>query len=72
MATMTDTYLTSAEVCERTGLTYRRLDYWCRIGLITPVVEGRGQGSLRQWPMNIVGEIDAMLHRIEQCPFPHV
>lgn len=28
--------LTSTQVCERTGATYRQLDYWTRAGYITP------------------------------------
>lgn len=41
--------LTSREVCEQTGVTYRQLDYWCRRGLVRPTVEASGQGSRRGW-----------------------
>ena len=42
--------LTSAQVCAAAGVTYRQLDSWCRVGLVTP--SGRvaaGYGSRRLW-----------------------
>lgn len=40
--------LTSYEVCEQTGLTYRQLDYWLRCGVPLPIVqEAAGSGSRR-------------------------
>lgn len=43
-------YLTSKQVCERAGITYRQLDYWVRSGYITPaVVIGEGYGGRRYW-----------------------
>jgi len=44
----TATYSTH-EVAELTGLTFRQLDYWARLGVIWPEVEARGSGSQRQW-----------------------
>lgn len=31
------------------GMTYRRLDYWTRIGLLTPGNDGQGTGTKRTW-----------------------
>lgn len=43
-------YLTSGEVCERLGITYRQLDYWTTKGYVRPSVErATGPGSLRRW-----------------------
>ena len=39
--------MTSREVCELVGVTYRQLDYWCRLGLVEPTVPAHGQGSRR-------------------------
>lgn len=39
--------ITSREVCERVGVTYRQLDYWCRVGLVAPTQPAHGQGSRR-------------------------
>lgn len=44
--------LTSTEVCRRTGLTYRRLDYWTRSGAIPRglcTTELPGSGHPRRW-----------------------
>ena len=44
--------LTPAEVCQRTGATYRQLDYWCRRGWLNPGRVGysvNGSGSPRDW-----------------------
>lgn len=41
--------LTTTEVGRRAGLSYRQLDYWCRIGLLRPKGEGRGSGTSRRW-----------------------
>lgn len=41
---------TSYEVCELAGITYRQLDYWCRIGLIGPSSRmAHGSGSRRRY-----------------------
>ena len=37
-------------VVEATGATYRKIDYWCRIGCLHPVQYFPGSGSLRTWP----------------------
>lgn len=47
-STMSATYSTH-EVCELTGLSFRQLDYWARLGVIWPAVEARGSGSHRVW-----------------------
>ena len=31
------------------GMTYRRLDYWTRIGLLHPGNDGQGTGTKRTW-----------------------
>lgn len=53
--TMTDDYLTplvtrqvsAPQVCAITGVSYRQLDYWCRLGVITPAVPAVGCGTQR-------------------------
>jgi len=39
----------SAEVCARAGITYRKLDYWCRTGVLRPLVDATGSGSQRRF-----------------------
>jgi hypothetical protein len=49
------TRLTPSEVCQRTGATYRQLDYWCRQGWLHPDRVGysvNGSGSPRDWPLS--------------------
>jgi hypothetical protein len=41
--------LTSNQVVEMTGVSYRRLDFWVRRGLVRPAVGARGSGSQRLW-----------------------
>jgi hypothetical protein len=39
--------LSATEVCQRTGASYRQVDYWCRSGVIEPWVGATGNGSRR-------------------------
>ena len=40
----------SLEVCARTGLTYRQLDHWVRVGVIKPSLRrAEGSGTYRLW-----------------------
>jgi DNA-binding transcriptional MerR regulator len=43
------THLTSTEMCKRTDVTYRQLDYWVNSGYITPEIPGIGSGQQRKW-----------------------
>lgn len=42
-------WYTSAQACERAGVTYRQLDCWARSGAARPTVTANGSGSLRMW-----------------------
>lgn len=45
-----DRLLSSAETCKATGATYRQLDYWCRIGLVSEAQDQeRGSGIPRRF-----------------------
>lgn len=42
--------LTTRDVCEMAGVTYRQIDYWCRLGLVAPSVqEAKGSGTFRHF-----------------------
>jgi DNA-binding transcriptional MerR regulator len=41
---------TSAEVCRQTGLSYRQLDSWNRMGYFAPLNDEPGTGHNRVWP----------------------
>lgn len=41
--------LSSMELLDGTGITYRQLDYWTRCGAIRPQVEAHGSGTWRGW-----------------------
>lgn len=43
------TTYSSSDVCEITGVTYRNLDYWVRLGILGPMTEGYGSGVPRVW-----------------------
>jgi MerR HTH family regulatory protein len=50
------------EVCRVTGLSYRRLDYWDRIGLVRPsVMPAAGSGSQRLYSADDVVLVKAIL-----------
>lgn len=41
--------ISATEVVERTGVTYRMLDYWVRCGAVTPAVPAAGSGTRREF-----------------------
>jgi DNA-binding transcriptional MerR regulator len=41
---------TTHGVARATGVTYRQLDYWARLGLVRPLGNGSGSGVARRWP----------------------
>jgi hypothetical protein len=41
--------ISTAEMCKRTGATYRRVDYWTRQGVVCPTIDCAGSGSRRKW-----------------------
>lgn len=45
----TERMYSSREACELADITYRQLDYWCRIGTMTPAVPAQGSGTLRRF-----------------------
>jgi len=47
MSTLASPLLTGREVCALAGITYRQLDYWCRMDVLTPEVDAHGSGSRR-------------------------
>jgi hypothetical protein len=42
-------FWSSTDVCRRTGITYRELDYWTRANAIWPTVDTEGYGTPRCW-----------------------
>ena len=40
---------TSTDVRRLTGISYRMLDYWCRMGVIVPTHEPSGSGDTRRF-----------------------
>jgi hypothetical protein len=40
---------TAPQFCKAVGITYRQCDYWCRTGVLEPVVEAQGSGCYRQF-----------------------
>jgi DNA-binding transcriptional MerR regulator len=71
MTMRTDELLTSSEVCELSGLSYRQLDYWVRTEKIgcAADTEHRGSGSQRLFSLGVVDEIKTMLAAVAACPF---
>lgn len=63
------TDLRQAEVLERTGITYRQLDYWTRSGWVHPI-GGRGSGHNRAWPLSEVDAIGRMVRLVDAGLLP--
>jgi DNA-binding transcriptional MerR regulator len=41
--------LSTTAVCRFAGISYRQLDYWCRMGLVRPERDARGSGTQRKF-----------------------
>jgi DNA-binding transcriptional MerR regulator len=67
------------EVCRKTGITYRQLDYWTRIGRIKAAkimqggktVERVHSGTQRYYSYETIQEIRNILQRVDECPTCH-
>ena len=46
--TRTKTY-GSAKVCQLIGISYRQLEYWILIGVVTPVMDRRGAKTFKRF-----------------------
>lgn len=42
----------SAETCRLVGISYRQLEYWILIGVITPIIEHRGARTFKRFTEN--------------------
>lgn len=42
-------WFSSSEVCERSGISYRVLDYWCAVADVVPHRPAVGSGNPREW-----------------------
>lgn len=63
-------YHRSPQLCKATGLTYRIVDYWSRVGVLTASgAEGAGSGSQRLWTDEDV-EIARVLNRLRLLDMP--
>lgn len=62
--------LTRAEAMRHSGLTYRRLDYWCRVGVLGEMTpSARGSGSQRIYTVDAVHAL-AVCARVADCATP--
>lgn len=46
--------LTANQACDVTGVTYRQLDYWVRLGVVEPAVPAHGSGTQRGFSLKQV------------------
>ena len=61
--------LTSREVADLAGISYRRLDHYVRAGYLSPAVAAQGSGSARLWEPAVVAQLVDLQNRVAQCPF---
>ena len=69
MTMQIDQLLSSVEVCQLSGITYRQLDYWVRTEKIDCAVDAEGSGSQRLFYLDVVEEIKAITDAVAACPF---
>ena len=48
-ATADPPVLSAHDVCRYAGISYRQLDYWIRVGAITPTQRAHGSGTQRRF-----------------------
>ena len=46
--------ISSTDLATRAGLSYRQLDYWTRVGYLTPINPDQGCGTVRYYPRSEV------------------
>ncbi len=52
----------TSELTERTGASFRQIDHWCRIGVISPIGNGcPGSGQLRAFPEEVVDRVKLLV-----------
>lgn len=67
-----DQGITSRQLAARTGVTYRRLDYWVRLGLIDCLTNPRpGSGCMRTHPRSEAVVLDRV-HRLTVAGFTNI
>jgi hypothetical protein len=50
--TVPDCHLTTAELCDQAGISYRMADHWCRTGYLHSVEPQPGSGYVRSFPIS--------------------
>lgn len=50
-------HFSSVEVCAAADISYRQLDYWCRLGVITPDRDCFGSGTRRRFSLQNIAVI---------------
>ena len=56
-----DGYSSAPDFLALPGMTYRKLDYWSRIGVLRPANPAPGSGAKRLWPRDELGVCAAVL-----------
>lgn len=52
--------LSTVQVAQATGVTYRMLDHWCRCGYIDGQEPWTGSGSRRRWTPEQVARVEQL------------
>lgn len=72
MDTLTPRSYSTREVADAADVSYRQLDYWCRLGLISPeFADARGSGSRRRFSLHdmaIVRVLGVVTATAQPCP----
>jgi DNA-binding transcriptional MerR regulator len=53
----------SAELCKVVGISYRQLDYWCRLGYITCERDGESSGHYRRFGPEAIAQATTLRDR---------
>lgn len=60
--------ISSLELAGRSGASYRQIDYWTRVGYLTPAVASSGSGSYRKFNVADVERVRAMAAACRHLP----
>lgn len=62
-------HLTSRQVCDAVGISYRQIDYWCRSGLLAPsggeLPRENSTGFTRWWTADDVARLRSVKARLD-------
>ena len=64
-------FLTTHQIAEAVGVSYRQVDWWVRKGYLEPSDPSTGSGDPRRWSLEDLLLVADFARRVKACPLPH-